>query len=397
VPAVQTPGVLFPPRFGLDLLAAPPARGPLVLTPSLAITEEFNDNVFLDNRNKKSDFITQFTPGLTLAMQKPGFQLTAGYNFTAEIYAEQKELSNAANRQSLAANVTYQVTPTVTLSLSDNLANNKNSNAATISGIATGRDEVWSNVLAAAVRVKVTPRTTWNVSPSYRFERFSNPQAQDSDVYAITTGLDYVVTPRFDVTTAYDFAYLDIKGEPTSYVHTFRVGGGYRLTQTLSVSASGGPSVLLSGGQTTVAPAGNASLTQTASWGSMSAFYDRAFSTSGGVGGPSENQTFGGGASVTTLMRGLSLDFAARYTMSKTEDVARRSADINVLTVSIGASYQIARYVAIVAAYSFLNQRGDSGSTRTSVNSPGASSNGVDADQNRVTFGLRFGYPISFD
>jgi hypothetical protein len=378
---------------GLDVLYAPAATGPLVVTPSLTITEEFNDNVFLDNRNKKSDLITQFTPGLSLTMQQPGFLFTAGYSFTAEIYAQQSELNGAANRQGLAASLTYRAAPSVTLSFSDSLAYNKNSNAASISGISTGRQEVWSNVLAGGVDVALTPRLTWHLSPSYRFERYGGDDGggggKNSDVYAITTGLDYAATQRLGLTTAYDFSYLDIEDEPTAYVHGVRVGGTYRISPTVTASVSGGPSLLVSDGETTVGPAGSARLSKVASWGSMSLFYDHAFSTSAGFGGPSENQTFGGAVAVTNLMRGLVVDFSPRYVISKTESVASTRSDIKALTLSLGASYQIARYIAIVGSYSFLTQRADGGG--------GTDGGGGDADQNRVTLGLRFGYPISFD
>src|SRR5919109_1064745 len=75
VPPSDIPGVLLPPPTGPDFLYAPPARGPLTLTPSLAITEQYNDNIFSNNRDKQSDFITQFTPGVALQIQHPGFQL----------------------------------------------------------------------------------------------------------------------------------------------------------------------------------------------------------------------------------------------------------------------------------------------------------------------------------
>jgi hypothetical protein len=387
IPSVEAPGVLFPPRVGLDLLYAPAATGPLILTPSLTITEEFNDNVFLDNRNKQSDFITQFTPGLSLIIRQPGLEFTAAYNFTAEIYANQTELNNAANRQGLSASLIYRVSPSVTLTLTDALANNKNTNAASISGISSGRQEVWSNVLAGAVDVALTPRLSWQVSPSYRFERYTDEggvDGKDSDVYAITTALSYALTPRLGVNGAYDFSYLEIEDEPTSYVHTFRVGGSYQISRTLSAGASFGPSILLSDGDTSIGPSGNARLTQVTSWGSLGVFYDHAFSTSAGFGGPSENQTFGGNVSVTSLVRGLSIDFSPRYVISKSEDVARTQTDINALTLSLGVTYQIARYIAVVGSYTFLHQT--SGAT-----------GGTDVDQNRVTLGLRFGYPISFD
>src|SRR5262249_3594944 len=87
LPSVQIPGVLLPPGSLLDLLYAPAPQGPLSLTPSLTISEQFNDNVFLTHSNKRSDFITQFTPGVALQAQQPGFRLLSSFNFTAEIYA----------------------------------------------------------------------------------------------------------------------------------------------------------------------------------------------------------------------------------------------------------------------------------------------------------------------
>jgi hypothetical protein len=392
VPGIQLPGVLLPPRVGPDLFYAPPVQGPLTVTPSLTVGEEFNDNIFLSNANKHSDFITQFTPGLLLQMQQPGFRLTAAYNFTAEIYAQHSELNGAANRQNLVTSVSYETKPGVTLSLTETLFYSNYSNAASLSGTSSGRQAVWSNVFAPALSVQATQRLTWRLSGAYTLERYNGPNSRDSNIYRIGPGLDYAVTPRLTLTAGYDFGYLDIDREPTALNHTLRLGGTYRITRTLTATLTGGPSVLVTDRDTTVSPAVSARLTQEMSWGAMSVFYDRAIGTSGGFGGPSDNQTFGGNIAVRTLLRGLSIDFSPRYFMSSTQSAAQSQSDIKALTLNLSARYQIARYIAIVGSYTFLQQHG-SGNASLANGTTAA----TDVDQNRINLGLQFGYPINFD
>jgi hypothetical protein len=379
----------------LDFIYAPPAAGPLTVTPSLTITEEFNDNVFQNNMNKHSDFITQFTPGLTLQMQHPGFQLLAGYNFTAEIYAKETELDNAANRQNFFANLSYQLTPNVTLALTEGFHADRNTNLTSISAVSSGRQQSFSNVFAPSMSVQLTQRTSWRLSGAYTLQRFSGQGSQDSDIYRIGTGVSYALTPRLTVTADYDFGYLDIQQEPTTLTHTPRVGGTYQITRTLSASLSGGPSVVVTDRDTTLSPSVSARVVKQMSWGSMGAFYDRAVGTTGAFGGPSDNQTFGGNITVLTLVRGLFVDFSPRYSISKTESVARTSSDINALTLSVVARYQITRYIGLVGSYTFLHQRGSGSSSVTSSGNTNTAT--TDVDQNRVNFGVQFGYPINFD
>lgn len=369
---------------------AEPPQGPLSVTPSLTITEEFNDNVFFTHSNKSSDFITQFTPGVVLQAQQPGFQLFSSFNFTAEIYAKNTELDNAANRLNFLTSAFYQASRSVSLTLTDNLSYNRNSNVVAISGVSSGREGSWSNVLAPAVSVQLTPRTVWRVSGGYTLERFgSGNDSQNSNIYHIGTGFDHTLTPRLTLTAAYDFGYLDIEHEPTAFTHTLRFGGAYQLTPTLTVSGTAGPSVLLTDRDTSVTPSVNVRIAKAMKWGSMSAFYDQSIGTNGGFGGISDNKAFGGNITVTTLQRGLFLDLSPRYTITRTTGASQSNTDINALTVVLTARYQIARYIALVASYQLLHQTGSGGSAN-------GANNNIDVDQNRVNFGISFGYPINF-
>src|SRR5262249_28618425 len=98
-PAPTPPPTLARPPAGyplelVGLLGPSTQRGPLTLTPSLGIVEEYNDNVFLNNQNRVWDFITTFSPTLTLAINQPSFQLNAGYSFSSAIYAKETQLTN---------------------------------------------------------------------------------------------------------------------------------------------------------------------------------------------------------------------------------------------------------------------------------------------------------------
>src|SRR5919198_738175 len=92
VPEWAPPITAYPAEL-FGLLAPPAQRGPLTLIPSIGISEEYDDNVFLDNKNRRGDFVSRFSPGLTLMANRPDYELRAGYTFSAEVYAKESELN----------------------------------------------------------------------------------------------------------------------------------------------------------------------------------------------------------------------------------------------------------------------------------------------------------------
>ena len=85
----------------LGLLMAPLERREVNLIPAFAITEEFNDNFFLNNDNKRYEFITGLTPSISLLANRPRFQLAAGFSNTSELYARGSTPNDAFARQNL--------------------------------------------------------------------------------------------------------------------------------------------------------------------------------------------------------------------------------------------------------------------------------------------------------
>jgi hypothetical protein len=385
--------------YPLELLglAAPPAqRGPVTLTPSVSISEEYDDNVFLDNQNRQWDLITGFSPAVTLFVSRPSYQLTGGYSFTAELYQRESRLNNAFDRQNFIASGLYRPAQQLTLTVSESFALDRSTNRVATQSFATGRQESWSNTFAPGLTWQMTPLTSLTLGATYGVLRFKSAGAEgvgagiDSDTYGLQSTLGHVLTPRLTGTIGYGFTFLDLRGEEDSRTHAPAVGFSYRLTPTLTGSVSGGPAITEVGRETIMSPAGTASLVQTLRFGTASAQYTRAVSAASGLGGTTDTQAASGTLTLSTLWQGLFVVISPAYSIA--ESIGRgqtAQVDVRALTLSLGVTYQIARFASVFGGYTLLQQRTGGPST--------GSTGQLDVDQSRVRLGLQFGYPINFD
>jgi hypothetical protein len=367
-----------------------PRRAPLTITPSLTITGEYNDNIFIDNSNKVSDFIIGFTPGLAIVFERPTYRLGAGYSFTSELFVTETNQSNAFDRQNFWLDTLWRVDPHLTLSLTDTFIFSTDTNLVSRENVATGRDRALSNVLAAGVAWQFAPLWTLRSGASWTLERFQRNALQDSDVYRVDVGVDRRLSPQVTLDADYQFGYFDIENERKTTTHTPRVGVTWRPTATATLVLRAGPSFEVQDGDTRVTPAVTAGYRQRVPFGAVGVSYDREVGTAGGLGGTTHNQLISGFVDVLTLARGLTLQFLPRYSI--VESARGDSIDVRSFTAPLQATYRVASWVTLIAGYQFFHQRSDS-SVQTNLGTSIAN----DVDQNRVFFGVQFGYPIRFD
>src|SRR5213080_822536 len=83
----------------LGLLAPAAQRGPVTLTPSISVSEEYNDNIFLDNQTRQWDLITGVTPAMTLYVNRRSYRLSGGVSFTGELYQRESRFNEAFKSQ----------------------------------------------------------------------------------------------------------------------------------------------------------------------------------------------------------------------------------------------------------------------------------------------------------
>ena len=99
--------------FGISalifLLPAAAMADEFRLMPSVALKEEYNDNIYLDVRNQTRDFITTTSPGLEVYDKTERFEATLTGRLASLLYADNTGLDHID--QSYTGNATYQFTP----------------------------------------------------------------------------------------------------------------------------------------------------------------------------------------------------------------------------------------------------------------------------------------------
>jgi len=392
VPETAPPISVYPVEL-LGLLA-PAEPGPPTLRPSIAVSEEYNDNVFLDNQRRRSDFVSRFSPALTWSANRPTYEVRAGYTFSAEVYANETELTEPFKNQTFVASGLYRGIRGLTLTAAETFSLNRDTNLAAPQGFSTGRQDSWSNTFSPGMTWQMTPRDSLNMAGTFLVQRFLNAdtttstRGADSNSYALLTTVDHAFTRRLTGTVGYGFAYFDLLGEePNATVHTPTLGATYALTPTLTASVRGGPAFTEIAGDTFISPAVTARILQVFRIGSLSFDYSRSVGIAGGFGDTNETQAISVGLILPTWQRGLVIAFTPEYRTAKSLGNRQTSAvDVNAFTIPLGVTYQFARFASVFAQYTFFRQRTGS-----------ASSFSNDVDQNRLRFGLQFGYPINFE
>jgi hypothetical protein len=371
------------------------APAPLIIIPSLTVTGEYNDNVLVTNRDKRSDEIIGITPALDVLWQGPIYRLLGRASLTSLEYLEDDSLSKTFGRFSLLLDGSVRVTPALTLRLADALYFDRDTKGAVTEGVSTGRDRALSNTVTPGFDLTTGPRTRLRFSAPYTLIRFASDDLHDSDVYHADIAVEHDFTRRFTGILGYNFGYFDIHSSTTetgfhAITNTPRAGFITRLTETLSWHLEAGPSFLTMNGTTRVRPAAITDLTQLFSWGSASLLADATITTAGGLGGPVLDYGVGGSVKVTKVLRGLVVEVAPRYAEAKS--IEGSAIDIRTFTFPVYASYQLTSWLAVIGSYTFFHQRSDS-TLRTAAGLPFAS----DADQHRVSLGLQVFYPIRVD
>jgi len=222
-----------------------------------------------------------------------------------------------------------------------------------------------------------------------RFEGSQPGAGIESDTYGVLTNLSHAFTPRLTGMIGYNFTYLDLRSGhgDNATTHNPTIGLSYRVTQTLTVSVDGDPSFTSLGSEDFITPQLSAGFTQRLPFGGVSAFYSRAVGVAGGFGGPTDVQTVSGTLAVPTW-KDLIVIFNPIWTKAESlSDRQIQRVDVTLFTLGLGAAYRVNRYMTVFGGYSFFRQRVGSNSTTPEF----------DADQNRVKFGVRFGYPFAFD
>jgi opacity protein-like surface antigen len=278
----------------------PSSPGVWTITPSLGVGEKYTDNVFGTAHDHKSDFITQFTPGLGLSYQTTPFDLLLSYTVTGEIYADNSDLDNFGDNQTGSLILGYRPDARWSFNLAGYYIRTNDPSQLLVSTAAP-------------------PGTT--VVPTVETTR------QETDTFTLSAGAGYQFTQRLSGRAAYGFSYLKQEGTEDSYVNTGSLGVDYKLTPLDTGSATLSGSVF--------EPNTDTSGTLLLGWSRQ---WSPAFTTSVAAGPRVTDSTWGGAANVSATYqatREWSLSLA--YTLGTSLAAGTTGAqNVSALTASVG-------------------------------------------------------------
>ncbi|MGH7410659.1 MAG: outer membrane beta-barrel protein [Candidatus Methylomirabilis sp.] len=255
----------------------------ITLTPSLAVSEEYDDNILLSSTDRQSDFVTSVSPGLRLVIKDSPWDVTLAGSARGVYYASRSELNSSTDYQNGSLAVKFQPTPRFTASLTDTFDRSLNSaEVDTETGIITGRFSSYRNIVTPAVSYKVNPLTLIGLQYSFDILRSDSPLTQDRDTHEAVLSVQREITPRTSATLRYTFSRFQIEGSPDRDAHSPRVGLTHALSPTIRLSADAGVLLLESpDGSTEVTPSGMLRYEQDFSQGRFSLAYDRSARVAG--------------------------------------------------------------------------------------------------------------------
>ena len=258
--------------------------------------EEYNDNIFF-SKNKEHDFITVFTPTLTLLYAPEGQvapTLSAEISPSYQIFARNSNLNNFDN-VSVKAGYTYQYSPVLSFYLSDSfqrLGETRTENFVS-TGFLTGpaspppvgqvinpplsqnlsnfisQGKQAGNFVALGASYLYRPDISFRLGYTNQFVTFIDAGGQDVFHWIEAQGI-YNWRQDHNLYARYSLSIADARNRDSGVVHGFEFGDDYftnynlQLTPTLSLAASSGLSINTSNSGPRVA--NNTSITITKLW-----------------------------------------------------------------------------------------------------------------------------------
>lgn len=211
------------------------------LRPTLAVSEEYTDNVFESSLNKKSDYITRAQPGLALKYSAPLWDWDLGYAFDYRYYARGSRSDDTTHNINgsglvkiideklfLALNDTYKrVSLDVTRDTTNESLRNNQSD---------------QNVGVVSPYLVLHPTAQVTLKTGYRYLNtwYKSPTAVSRQDHIGFVNSSYELTPQFFLTGDYTFTREIPERGSSYYRHEAFLGPRYEYADKSFVYAQGG-------------------------------------------------------------------------------------------------------------------------------------------------------------
>jgi hypothetical protein len=366
---------------------------------TLSVGEEYNDNIFFTKRKKDGDFITNFTPTITLLYQRPG-ELNPGLRFdfspTGQVFARNGGLNNFGDNLTLNGSYNYYYSPRLSFQLTEALQ--RLGDTRTVGALGQGwatsqspvptlpppgglapsqtvgefisNGETVANNFSIYARYLYAPNITISGGYTNQYSAYLDQGGRDLSNQINVRGT-YNWQQKHNLNAGYTMNILKSRSGEDNIVHSIDIGDDFfsdtkiQLAPTLTLSFSSGISLNSGGDGPSVANNSNINLTKVWESATISVGGRKGLTNSFGVSGISDT---------TTLFTTFSIRFTERfsgnaginYSIYDTDDV-----DFNTLNAYTGVQYAITSWLCSAFQYNYLRRHSGAGSRTTELGTRG--------------------------
>lgn len=229
----------------LLLSAGPAAADETKLTPSIALRQEYNDNIFFDAKDGEEDFITRLRAGVEFGNRTERLDLRLAGFLTPYLYWDRDEL-NAVD-QDYSGRLSWRATPLLTLGAEAGVrVDHQPDRDVLTTGLAYGDNRRLQQTYGANAAVTLSELTALSAAYTHGREDWRSGSREgdleDWRSHAVTLGLSRELGSAPGVTVGdlnVGWATYDYESSDTDYYFA-TLGVRHRLSELFSLSAAGG-------------------------------------------------------------------------------------------------------------------------------------------------------------
>ncbi len=211
------------------------------IKPSLAVSEEYTDNVFENNLNKRSDYITRAQPGLAFKYNAPLWDWDLSYAFDYRHYARGSRKDDTTHNIN-GKGLVKLIDEVLFLELSDNYKRVSLDVTRDTTSESLYSNQSDQNIGIVSPYLVLHPTTRLTLKTGYRYINtwYKSSEAISKQDHIGFINSSYELTPKFFLTTDYTFTREIPENNLSFYRHEAYIGPRYEYAEKSFIYAQGG-------------------------------------------------------------------------------------------------------------------------------------------------------------